>query len=153
MEIYEKINRLISMRNMTKREFSRMLRARNPTLKSTGEIPSEKTIYKYLDGTISLPIELISCIAEVLNISEQELFDNGLEAKLRFCKYIMKSSSDIELKHIHKCYENGFLLKKDTLENADDDIKRLFDIIEFAPKPLIRDTIKKIEKIKNAVLN
>lgn len=153
MEIYEKINRLISMRNMTKREFSRMLRARNPTLKSTGEIPSEKTVYKYLDGTISLPIELISCIAEVLNIAEQELFDNGLETKLRFCKYVIKSSNDVELKHIHKCYENGFLLKKEILESSDDDIKRLFEIIEFAPKPLIRETINKIEKIKNIVLN
>ena len=153
METYKKINRLISKKNMTKREFSRILRQKSPILKSTGEVPSEKTIYKYLDGNLSLPIELISSIAETLNIGEQELFDNSLDAKLRFCKYVMKSSNDVELKHIHKCYENGFLLKKDIFESADDDVKRLFEIIEFAPKPLIKETIKKIEKIKNTVLN
>lgn len=153
METYKKINRLISKKNMTKREFSRILRQKSPILKSTGEVPSEKTIYKYLDGNLSLPVELISSIAETLNIAEQELFDNSLDAKLRFCKYVMKSSNDVELKHIHRCCENGFLLKKDILESSDDDIKRLFEIIEFAPKPLIRETIKKIEKIKSAVLN
>ena len=59
MEVYENINRILLNRNITKRDFSKRLRAIEPKLKSTGEIPTEKAIYGYLHGRSNLKIELI----------------------------------------------------------------------------------------------
>ncbi len=84
MEIFERINKLIKENNLTKREFAKRLRDLEPRLNSTGEIPSEKTIYKYLNGTISIKIELIPYIAEVLQITEQELFTNDEKSRKKF---------------------------------------------------------------------
>lgn len=74
MEIYEKINFILKERNVTKRWFAKRLRELEPKLKSTGEIPTEKAIYGYLNGASNIKIELIPYITEVLHIDETELF-------------------------------------------------------------------------------
>ncbi|MDD5401361.1 MAG: helix-turn-helix transcriptional regulator [Sulfurimonas sp.] len=56
-----------------------MLQAIELKLKSTGEIPSEQTIYGYLNGKRELKAELIPYIAEVLEVDEQELFRFDIE--------------------------------------------------------------------------
>jgi len=50
-----------------------------PTLKSTGNPPNIQTIYGYLNGKRELKVELIPYIAEVLGVSEQELFSFDIE--------------------------------------------------------------------------
>ena len=79
MEVYEKINYLIEERNMSKRYFVNKLLDLQPKLKSTGDIPSEQTIYRYLNAQRELKIELIPYIAEVLEVDEQELFRFDIE--------------------------------------------------------------------------
>ncbi len=79
MTVTEKINYLLVEKNMTKREFATKLLALEPRLESTGKAPSESTIYGYLNGGREIKIELIPYIAEVLGISEQELFSSELE--------------------------------------------------------------------------
>lgn len=97
MEVYEKINYIIKQKKMTKREFAKVLRDLEPRLKSTDQAPIETTIYKYLNGQVSIPIEIVSFIAEALDITEQELFDDSLKAKIKFLKYIAKDCNKEEL--------------------------------------------------------
>ena len=79
MEIIDKINYLIKEKNLQKKDFVKMLQSIEPKLKSTGEIPSEQTIYGYLNGKRELKVELIPYIAEVLEVDEQELFRFDIE--------------------------------------------------------------------------
>lgn len=79
MEIIDKINYLIKEKNLQKKDFAKMLQELEPKLKSTGEIPSEQTIYGYLNGKRELKVELIPYIAEVLEVDEQELFRFDIE--------------------------------------------------------------------------
>lgn len=79
MEVWEKINYLIKEKQMSKKEFIEKLLALEPKLKATDEIPSFTTINGYLYGRRELKVELISYIAEVLGVSEQDLFTFDLE--------------------------------------------------------------------------
>lgn len=79
MDIIGKINFLIEEKGMSKKEFVERLRLLEPILKSTGEIPSEQTIYRYLNEKRELKVELIPFIAEVLEVDEQELFSINIE--------------------------------------------------------------------------
>ena len=64
---------------MTKRELANRIIALGYRANKTGEIPSESSIYAYLNGSIELKADLLPYIAEALNIYEQELF--SAEAK------------------------------------------------------------------------
>lgn len=79
MEIVEKINFLLQEKNISKKEFAKKLSALSPKLYATGEIPSEQTIYRYLNGSREIKIELVPYITEVLGVSEQELFSSEIE--------------------------------------------------------------------------
>jgi transcriptional regulator with XRE-family HTH domain len=79
MEVWEKINYLLQEKQISKQSFIHNLLALNPILKRTGEPPSKKTILGYLYGQRELKIELIPYIAEVLGVSEQELFSFEVE--------------------------------------------------------------------------
>ncbi|BFU77534.1 hypothetical protein ALC152_07490 [Arcobacter sp. 15-2] len=163
MEIYERINKLIKAKKITKRRFSEILRDLEPKLKSTGETPTEKTIYKYLSGDISIPIELISYIAEALNISEQELFDTNLNTKLKLYKYIVNSVDTEQLSYLQNISSNASVVnstkalygkKQPREENIYDkeEIEKLFSLIEYAPKELIEKITKRLEEIKRITL-
>jgi len=90
MEVVDKINYLIKEKHLQKKDFTKLLQALEPKLKSTGEVPSEQTIYGYLNGKRELKIELIPFIAEVLEVEEQELFrfdiEYASEYNLRYSK-------------------------------------------------------------------
>ena len=90
MEVIDKINYLIKEKDLQKKDFTQKLQELEPKLKSTGEIPSEQTIYGYLNGKRELKIELIPYIAEVLEVDEQELFrfdiEYATEYNLRYSK-------------------------------------------------------------------
>ena len=96
MEVYEKINLYLRDRKMSKKEFARKLIQLDVKLKNTGDIPSENTIYAYLNGRIGIKIELIPYVAEVLEIPEQFLFDDGYRARKIFLTHILKSISNHE---------------------------------------------------------
>ena len=119
LEVYEKINYLINEKKITKKEFVTKLLALEPKLKATGEVPSEQTIYRYLNAQRELKIELIPYIAEVLEVDEQELF--------RF---------DIE-------YATEYNLRYSK------DAREILDLLQYAPKNLIehiRTTLLKYKK-------
>jgi len=90
---------------------------------STGKAPSESTIYGYLNGRREIKIELIPYIAEVLNITEQELFEVNIEWT---SEYNYKLSKEIrEIISLLKYVPNGKIveLKEKLLK-----YKELYDI-------------------------
>ena len=50
MQVIEKINFLLEEKNISKKEFVAKLQSLSPKLYATGEVPSEQTIYRYLNG-------------------------------------------------------------------------------------------------------
>lgn len=79
MEVWEKVNYLLEEKKITKQEFANKLVALQPILKRTGEAPSTQTILGYLYGKRELKVELIPYIAEILGVTEQDLFTFDIE--------------------------------------------------------------------------
>ncbi len=92
MNIIEKINFLLEEKGVSKKEFVDKLQKLEPKLKGTGEIPSEQTIYRYLNESRELKVELIPYIAEVLEVTEQDLFTFDLEYA---CNYNYRQSKEV----------------------------------------------------------
>lgn len=118
MEVYEKINYIMQEKKIAKKDFVSRIIALAPKLKTTGETPTEQTIYRYLNGQRELKIELIPYIAEVLEVDEQELF--------RF---------DIEY-----ATEYNIRYSKDARE--------ILDLLYYVPKPMIEHIITVMNKYK-----
>ena len=119
MDIAHKINYLIQEKGMTKREFAQRLAALEPRLKRTGTVPSEQTIYGYLNGKREIKVKLIPYIADVLGVKEQELF-----------------SEDIE-----------YVAEYDVRYSAE--VREIIDLLYYAPKPLrleIKELLKKVKE-------
>ena len=163
MEVFERINAIIKGKNITKRKFAEILQSLDPKLKSTGEIPNEKTIYKYLSGDVSIPIELISYIAEALNITEQELFDTTTQTKVKLFKYIKEGLDKNQIAYLNNLTSNAQLISD--VQNSYGDhktglnfyhekqLKKLMELLEFAPQPLVERIINKLEEIKKISLS
>ncbi len=81
MSILEQINATLKAKNMTKRELANRIIALEYRAAKTSEIPSESSIYAYLNGSIELKADLLPYIAEALNIYEQELFSSESKSK------------------------------------------------------------------------
>jgi transcriptional regulator with XRE-family HTH domain len=154
MEVFERTNKLLKEKGLSKREFAKKLRDLEPKLNSTGETPSEKTIYKYLDGSISIKIELIPYIAEVLHVTEQELFTSDSKSRKKFFSNMLKTSSKEEIDILKTKFnlkfndasmvaesKNGYD-KQNTLE------KELIALLPYAPKPLMENFVNKLKEIK-----
>ena len=118
MEVWEKINYLLDEKSITKQEFANRLISLAPRLKRTGETPSVQTILGYLYGKRELKIELIPYIAEVLEVTEQELF-----------------SFDIE-------YASEYNIRYSK------DIREILDLLQYAPKPMIEHIKTALQKFK-----
>lgn len=146
MEVYEKINYIIKHKKMTKRSFAKILRDLEPRLKSTDQAPIETTIYKYLNGSVNIPIELISYIAEALNITEQELFDDSLKTKIKYLKHISKDSDQKEIEYLNKfIYSNN---EQINITDHKQNIQKLISLLIYAPDIMIENIISKLEKIE-----
>lgn len=81
MTILERINAILKSKNMSKRELARRIIALEYRAAKTGEIPTESSIYAYLNGSIELKADLLPYIAQALNIYEQELFSSESKSK------------------------------------------------------------------------
>ena len=123
MDIIEKINYLIKEKELTKREFMYQLRQLEPKLKTTGNIPSEQTVYGYLNGKRELKVELIPYIAEVLGVPEQALFNSDIEYASEYNIYLSR------------------------------EIKELLELLLYAPKPLREEIKKLLTQTKQVSQN
>lgn len=159
MEIYERINQLIKEKKLTKRDFAQRLIALEPKLKSTGEVPTEKTIYKYLNGSIAIRIELIPYIAEALQVMEQELFLTSKKQRLDFFRKMVQTANDEELEIIKKRlltkYEASEILKRyetDDSQRIKNSIKDdVIYLLEYAPEPLLESLFLKLKDLQTYI--
>jgi transcriptional regulator with XRE-family HTH domain len=123
MEVWEKVNYLIEEKKLTKREFAERLISLTPILKRTGEIPSIQTVMGYLYGKRELKIELIPFIAEVLNVSEQELFSTAIE------------------------YSTAFNYKHSK------EVRDIIDLLQYIPNPMMHQLKEQLQKYKELHLD
>lgn len=74
MKVMQRINEIIKAKNISKRELVRSLIELDMRASKTGEVPTESSIYAYLNGNIEIKTDMIPYIAEALDVCEQELF-------------------------------------------------------------------------------
>ena len=130
MEVFEKVNLLIKERGLNKKEFSLRVIALEPKLKSTGEIPTLKTMYTYLSGHIGLKIELVPYIAEVLDIPEQILFDDSSRVRMKYIRHILSTMNPDEKHQIKQlfCKDN-----EDAVEyNREQEYPEIIELLDYA---------------------
>ena len=101
MELYENINIILQKRKITKKEFAKRLVLLEPKSSRTGEIISEKVVYFYLSGQTVINPHFIPYIAEVLDITEQELFDTNNKTRKRCFKYFLENAEKKELEYFN----------------------------------------------------
>ena len=161
MEIYEKINNRIRESGINKKELVNRVLALEPKLKNTGEIPTEKTIYAYLNGTSNLKLELIPYIAEALNITEQEIFDDTEQTRLKYLKHILKNPSSKEIELIkYKLGGNDIKIKNSILadtnhgniiinsEYFNSEVKEVIELLKYAPIPFLNNLTSKLKEMQ-----
>ena len=140
MELYEKINIILKEKDITKKEFIGKFLLLEPRLKSTGEIPNYHSVYAYLNGKRELKVELIPYIAEALNVTEQELFDNNKEKRLEYLKSILKNPTKKELKLINETFYKN--------HQNDETTEELLSLLPYASKPFIQNIIEKLKAMR-----
>ncbi len=149
MEVYEIINLHLRDNKITKKDFAQKLRRLELNLRNTGEIPSEKSIYAYLNGRIGIKIELIPYIAEVLQIPEQLLFDDSARARKIYLKYILDtiSSEEIEFLKSKLCEKKS---KFNTIPK--DRLFKIQDLLVYAPEIFLSELEMTLSEYKDLTL-
>lgn len=148
MEIYEKINLYLKEKKLSKKEFTKRLLSLNVKLKNTGELPSENTIYAYLNGRIGIKIELIPYIAEVLQIPEQILFDDSSRTRKIYLKHILQdiSSEEKELLKSKLCE------KKTDIKIPKDRFHSIQDLLVYAPEIFLHQIETTLKEYKDLTM-
>lgn len=93
-----KISRLLKEQNISSKELSLML-------ENIGIKLGEESIRKYRTSSVNIPSQTVTAIAEILNVTEQELYDNFETQKEKIVKK--------ELKNNPSKYSNFFIEKLD----------------------------------------
>ena len=119
MEVWEKINYLLEEKKISKQDFTNRLIELEPRLKRTLKTPSTQTILGYLYWKRELKVELIPYIAEVLGVSEQELFNFNIEYATEY----------------------NYKQSKEVLE--------IVDLLPYAPNSTIEHFKTQLQKYKN----
>jgi len=149
MEVYEKINLLLREKKLSKKAFAMKIRNLEPKLRSTLEIPSEKSIYAYLNGRIGIKIELLPYIAEVLEIPEQILFDDSARARKTYLKHILHSINAEETQLLQSA-----LCEKKSLTNSTpkDKFYKIQDLLIYAPEMFLNQLENTLTQYKDLTL-
>jgi transcriptional regulator with XRE-family HTH domain len=146
MQAYEKINTILKEKKMSVKEFATNLRNLHP---SDCEIPSEKSVYAYLNGRIGIKIELIPYIAEILNIPEQILFDDSSRARKNYLRHILNSASNEEIEFIKSkvCEE-----KMARPMISADKYHKIMDLMVYAPEIFLDEVEKTLKNYKDLTI-
>lgn len=146
MEIHEKIVDILRIKNISKRDFAKMLIEREVRSRRTGEVISEKVIYAYLNGTVSIRAEMIPAVCSVLGIIEQELFDESESKYIKLLHKILKNPTEFEK-------QTAFLLLKDSSEHniiQNTQFQKISELLDYAPPMVLKQIVATLEKYKEA---
>lgn len=149
METFERIDQFLKINKLSKKEFSKRLLALEPKLKNTGEIPSENTIYAYLNGRIGIKIELIPYIAEVLKVPEQLLFDDSAITRKMYLKHILATATNEEQEYIKSHLQNSPDKK---FEKNKDNLNLVCELLKYAPEIFLDELKMTLKNYKDLTL-
>lgn len=149
METFERINQLLKINQMSKKEFSKKVLELEPKLKNTGEIPSLNTIYAYLNGRIGIKIELIPYIAEILGVPEQLLFDDSPNTRKTYLKHILTTISNEEKDYLKSHLQNTPDRK---FEKNKDNINLICELLKYAPEIFLDELKITLKNYKDLTL-
>ena len=149
METFERINQLLKINKLSKKEFSKKLLALEPKLKNTGEIPSENTIYAYLNGRIGIKIELIPYIAEVLKVPEQLLFDDSAITRKMYLKHILATATNEEQEYKKSHLQNS---QDKKFEKNKDNLNLVCELLKYAPEIFLDELKMTLKNYKDLTL-
>jgi len=91
MQLYKNINLVLLEKDISKKEFIDKLQYLLKDSSITRKVPSNKTIYAYLNGKISIKIELLPFISTILDTPIDFLLsDNINRTRTDLLKYICK---------------------------------------------------------------
>ena len=161
MRINENIIKLIKERGLNRREFADKLISLEPTITRTLEVPTVSTVYGYLNGRINIPLDLITYIAEVLNVTEQQIFDNSTKTRIKYLSYILENPTKKEIQLI----KNKILVKEINIQNSiltdvnngsiqinsqnlEYEFKEILQLLQYAPIPFLQKLTQKLKVIK-----
>ncbi|MDY0327676.1 MAG: helix-turn-helix transcriptional regulator [Arcobacteraceae bacterium] len=149
MVTFERINQYLKINKISKKEFAKRLIALEPKLKNTGEIPSENTIYAYLNGRIGIKIELIPYIAEVLGVPEQLFFDDSIRTRKIYLKHIINTISSEEKEYLKSnlCNDSD---KKQELNR--DKFHTIQDLLIYAPEIFLKELEGTLKNYKDLTM-
>jgi len=154
MELYERINLILKEKELTKKEFAKKLVSLEPKSSRTGEIISEKIVYFYLSGKTVINPNLIPYIAEVLDITEQELFDSTSKTRKRCFKYFLQNAPKDELEYfsgfINSKIQNNVNLNFGQIimssQTTNEKLEKFSELLKYAPNDFIDKVISKLEE-------
>ena len=99
MKVTQRINEILKEKNISKRELAKRLINLDMKASRTGEIPTESSIYAYLNGNIEIKADMLPFIADALGVFEQEFFCND---KNQNDKILKRLYNDNELSYKYK---------------------------------------------------
>lgn len=163
MKIYENITYIIKEKALTKKEFAQKLINLSPKTNRLSETPTISTIYGYLNGRINIPIDLVPYIADALEITEQELFDNSPTTIKRCFKAFLENASEKELEQFQNLINfqiknyinvnyNKMVINDKTMN---EDMQEFARLLKFAPISFMGKVLSKLkeyEKMDNFIL-
>ncbi len=155
LKTYENITLLIKSKGFTRKEFAQNLINLQPNVNRLSETPTLSTIYGYLNGRINIPIDLIPFMAEVLDVTEQELFDTSSKTRKKCFKYFLQNASKDELEYfnnfinsqIHNNINYGKVMMN--TKSTNEKIEKFTELLKYAPIDFIDNVLIKLEKYEN----
>jgi len=154
LKTYENITLLIKSKGFTRKEFAQTLINLQPNANRISETPTLSTIYGYLNGRINIPIDLISFIAEALDVTEQELFDTSSKSRKRCFKYFLQNASKDELEYFHnfinsQIHNNININYGKVIMNTkttNDKLEQISELLKYAPVNFMDKIIARLQK-------
>jgi len=156
IKTYENISHIIKTKGFTKKEFAQNLINLHPNVNRKLETPTLSTIYGYLNGRINIPVELIPFVAEVLDVTEQELFDTSSKTRKKCFKYFLQHAPKDELEYFHhfinsQIHNNININYGKVIMNTDtsnEKIERFTKLLKYAPVDFIDKVLDRLEEYK-----
>jgi len=152
VDLSYKISEILRVKGVSKKFFAEQLIELKPVLKSTGEPPSISSIYGYLNGSREIKAELLPYIAEVLDITIGELFEENEKVRIKILKNILKSPNANERKILEryiKLEERHYNRKLQTDTNYSL-YSYIFAMLPYAPEKFLYILIDVLESFKDS---
>jgi len=152
VDLSYKISQILKAKGVSKKFFAQWLLELKPVLKSTGETPSISSIYSYLNGSREIKAELLPYIAEVLDITIGELFEEDEKVRIKILENILKSPTHKEKKLLERYFklEEHHYNKKLQTDTNYSLYSYIFAMLPYASEKFLYTLIDVLESFKDS---